>query len=49
MALKLEGSYVAIVTPFKDGGKEVDYDSLEKLVEFQISNGTYPFSREEWW
>jgi len=40
MPLKLEGSFVAIVTPFKDGGKEVDYDSLGKLVEFQLANGT---------
>eukprot|EP00026_Physarum_polycephalum_P012852 Phypoly_transcript_13193.p1 GENE.Phypoly_transcript_13193~~Phypoly_transcript_13193.p1 ORF type:complete len:299 (+),score=57.06 Phypoly_transcript_13193:116-1012(+) len=40
MSLKLEGSFVAIVTPFKDNGKEVDYESLGKLVEFQISNGT---------
>jgi dihydrodipicolinate synthase/N-acetylneuraminate lyase len=41
MSLKLEGSFVAIVTPFKDNGKEVDYESLGKLVEFQIANGTY--------
>jgi len=40
MTLKLEGSFVAIVTPFKDNGKEVDYESLGKLVEFQIANGT---------
>lgn len=41
MSLKLEGSFVAIVTPFKNGGKEVDYEALGKLVEFQIANGTY--------
>lgn len=40
MALKLEGSIVAIVTPFKDEGKNVDYEALDRLVEFQISNGT---------
>lgn len=32
------GSYVAIVTPFKNGA--VDYDKLRELVEFQIENGT---------
>jgi len=40
MTLSLEGSFVAIVTPFKNGGKEVDYEALGRLVEFQISNGT---------
>lgn len=33
-----QGSFVAIVTPFKNG--EVDYDSLEKLINFQIENGS---------
>lgn len=32
------GSIVALVTPFKDGA--VDYEALEKLVEFQIRGGT---------
>lgn len=32
------GSYVAIVTPFKNGA--VDYAALRELVEFQIENGT---------
>ena len=32
------GSYVAIVTPFKNN--KVDYKKLEELVEFQIKNGT---------
>jgi len=40
MSLHLEGSFVAIVTPFTQGGKEVDYASLERLVEFQIAAGT---------
>jgi 4-hydroxy-tetrahydrodipicolinate synthase len=34
----LQGSYVALVTPFKNGG--IDYSALEKLIEFQIENGT---------
>jgi 4-hydroxy-tetrahydrodipicolinate synthase len=33
-----QGSFVAIVTPFRDG--RVDYEGLEKLIEFQIENGT---------
>lgn len=33
-----QGSFVALVTPFKND--EVDYRSLEQLVEFQIENGT---------
>lgn len=36
--MKLEGSMVALVTPFSNG--EVDYDTLRKLIEFQIENGT---------
>lgn len=36
--LQLEGSMVAIVTPFADG--EVDYETLGKLIEFQIDGGT---------
>ena len=38
MKLKLEGSMVAIVTPFADG--EVDYDAFGRLIEFQIAGGT---------
>ena len=33
-----KGSIPALITPFKNG--EVDYDSLEKLVEWQISEGS---------
>jgi 4-hydroxy-tetrahydrodipicolinate synthase len=33
-----KGSYVALITPFKNG--KVDYEGLEKLVEFHIQNGT---------
>ena len=36
--MKLEGSMVAIVTPFSNG--EVDYDALGRLIEFQIDGGT---------
>lgn len=35
----IEGSLVAIVTPFRNG--KVDDDALEKLIEFHISNGTH--------
>lgn len=34
-----KGAGVALVTPFRDDYK-VDFSSLEKLIEFQISNGT---------
>jgi len=40
VVLQLEGSFVAIVTPFTEGGKAVDYAALERLVEFQIEKGT---------
>ena len=33
-----KGSYVAIVTPFKDG--KIDEKKFKELVEFQIKNGT---------
>ncbi len=36
--LKLEGSMVAIVTPFVED--KVDYDTLGKLIDFQIEGGT---------
>ncbi|RLC50594.1 MAG: 4-hydroxy-tetrahydrodipicolinate synthase [Candidatus Cloacimonadota bacterium] len=34
----LKGSYVALVTPFKNN--EIDYNALEKLIDFHIENGT---------
>ncbi|MEA1972385.1 MAG: 4-hydroxy-tetrahydrodipicolinate synthase [Candidatus Cloacimonadota bacterium] len=34
----IKGSYVALVTPFNNNS--VDYNALEKLIEFQIANGT---------
>ncbi len=33
-----EGSIVALITPFKEG--EVDYESLGKLIDFHVDNGT---------
>ena len=36
---KFKGTGVALVTPFNENGK-VDYNGLQKLVEFQIKNGT---------
>ena len=33
-----EGSFVAIVTPFKNG--KVDAEALKGLIEFHIKNGT---------
>ena len=36
--LKLEGSMVALVTPFADG--EIDFDALGRLIEYQLDNGT---------
>jgi len=33
-----EGSYVALVTPFRDG--KVDYEAVERLIEFHVENGT---------
>lgn len=36
--MKLEGSMVALVTPFANG--EVDYDALGRLIDFQIDSGT---------
>ena len=34
----LQGSYVALVTPFKDGS--IDWTALEGLIQFHIDNGT---------
>lgn len=35
----LKGSYVALITPFKENG-DLDLEALEKLVEWQIESGT---------
>lgn len=37
MSLKLKGVFSALITPFDNG--EVDYTSLEKLVDYQINQG----------
>lgn len=34
----LKGSYVALVTPFKNN--EIDYNALENLIDFHLENGT---------
>ena len=35
----LTGSIVALITPFKEDGS-VDYEALERLVDFHLANGT---------
>ena len=35
---KYQGSMVALISPFSNG--KVDFAALEKMVEFQIQNGT---------
>jgi 4-hydroxy-tetrahydrodipicolinate synthase len=39
--MRLEGSFVALVTPYKNG--EVDLDALKELVDFHLKNGTNGF------
>ncbi len=39
--LKLEGSMVALVTPFNEG--EIDWDAFGQLIDFQIDGGTQGF------
>ncbi len=36
---KFKGLGTALITPFRNGG-EIDYTSLDKLIEFQIAGGT---------
>lgn len=36
--MKLNGSFVALVTPFRQG--EIDYTALTQLIEWQIAEGT---------
>lgn len=37
--MKFEGVYTAILTPFTEGGKKVDYDAYRKLLELQVEAG----------
>lgn len=37
--ISFEGTFTAIVTPFRPGGENVDFDALDKLVEAQIAGG----------
>jgi 4-hydroxy-tetrahydrodipicolinate synthase len=34
-----QGALTALITPFRSGGREVDYDRLTQQVEFQITKG----------
>ncbi len=36
----IQGSVIAMITPFKNNGREVDYDSFKRLIDYQIENGT---------
>ena len=38
MARQFRGTGVAVVTPFFENGK-IDYDTLEKVLEYQIKGG----------
>ena len=38
--IDIKGSIVALITPMLDDGK-VDYDTLKKLIDFHIDNGTH--------
>ena len=38
-AKSLAGTFTALVTPFTSDGSKVDYQSLEKLLQFQIDSG----------
>lgn len=37
--VRLHGTWTAIVTPFRDGNLDVDFDALGRLVEDQIAGG----------
>lgn len=40
MTKAFEGSFAVCITPFTRDGRDVNYDSLEKYVEWQIANGS---------
>ncbi len=35
----LEGSYTVMVTPFSEGGKNIDAPALQRFVDWQIAEG----------
>ena len=35
-----EGSAIAIVTPFTEDLKKIDYAEFERIINYQIDNGT---------
>ena len=37
---RFSGSYVATITPFKSHVDEVDYEAFERLIDWQIGQGT---------
>ncbi|MFO0550690.1 MAG: 4-hydroxy-tetrahydrodipicolinate synthase [Polyangiaceae bacterium] len=39
MALHLEGTFTALVTPFIPDAKSIDFDALDRLVDAQIAGG----------
>jgi 4-hydroxy-tetrahydrodipicolinate synthase len=40
MALRIEGTYTALVTPFRDAaGQPIDWDALDRLLDSQIEAG----------
>jgi 4-hydroxy-tetrahydrodipicolinate synthase len=40
MVLRIEGTYTALVTPFRQGpGQPIDWDALDRLLEAQIAGG----------
>ncbi len=36
---KIEGSFVALITPFNEDGS-IDFGAFETLLQFQVENGT---------
>lgn len=38
------GSITPLPTPFTDGGRKVDHAALQRLVEFQVTNGSHGLS-----
>jgi len=35
-----DGCIVTLITPFTDGGKKIDYDAVDALVEWQLASGS---------